>query len=76
VRDLVKLLDALYRPPWIRVALSGSADEDFLFPHVGITKVAEPTAEGAKAGGPGPGAGGLIVIAPSHAAGTRKLRQR
>ena len=44
VRDLVTLLEEIYRPSPIRVVVFDSADPDFLFPHVDMTKVAEYTA--------------------------------
>ena len=52
VRDLVGLLSALETDPEIRVMVLQSADPEFFVPHVDLTKVAEYTAEAAKAGGP------------------------
>jgi enoyl-CoA hydratase/carnithine racemase len=60
VRDLVTLLDAVYRPSPIRVVVFDSADPDFFFPHVDMTKVAEYTAEAAKAGGPDDASLGML----------------
>jgi enoyl-CoA hydratase/carnithine racemase len=67
VRDLVTLLDALYQPADIRVVVFDSADHDFLFPHVDVTKVAEYTAEAAKAGGPGDASLGMLFRRLSQA---------
>jgi len=52
VRDLVGLLDALESDDVIAVLVLDSADPDYFVPHVDLTKVAEYTAEAAKAGGP------------------------
>jgi enoyl-CoA hydratase/carnithine racemase len=52
VRDLVGLVSALESAPDVRVMVLGSADPEFFVPHVDLTKVAEYTAEAAKAGGP------------------------
>jgi enoyl-CoA hydratase/carnithine racemase len=52
VRDLVNLLDTLESSPEIRVMVLESADPEYFVPHVDLTKVAEYTAEAAKAGGP------------------------
>jgi enoyl-CoA hydratase/carnithine racemase len=67
VRDLVTLLDALYHSSDIRVVVFDSADHDFLFPHVDVTKVAEYTAEAAKAGGPGDASLGMLFRRLSQA---------
>ena len=67
VRDLVTLLDTLYNPSGIRVVVFDSADDDYLFPHVDITKVAEYTAEAAKAGGPGDESLGMLFRKLSQA---------
>jgi enoyl-CoA hydratase/carnithine racemase len=67
VRDMVTLLDALYRPSDVRVVIFGSADRDFFFPHVDITRVAEYTAEAAKAGGPGDESLGMLFHKLSQA---------
>jgi enoyl-CoA hydratase/carnithine racemase len=60
VRDLVTLIDTLYAPSPVRVVVFDSADPDFLFPHVDVTKVAAYTAEAAKAGGPGDSSLGML----------------
>lgn len=60
VRDLVALLDELSAPTAPRVVIFDSADADFFFPHVDLTKVAEYTAEAAKAGGPGDASLGML----------------
>ena len=51
VRDLVGLLGALESDQETRVVVLESADPDYFVPHVDLTKVAEYTAEAAKAGG-------------------------
>jgi len=53
VRDLVGLIGALESGQETRVVVLESADQDYFVPHVDLTKVAEYTAEAAKAGGPG-----------------------
>jgi enoyl-CoA hydratase/carnithine racemase len=52
VRDLVTLLRELESDEAARVAVLESADPEYFVPHVDLTKVAEYTAEAAKAGGP------------------------
>ena len=52
VRDLVGLVGALESDPDVRVMVLESADPEYFVPHVDLTKVAEYTAEAAKAGGP------------------------
>ena len=52
VRDLVRLLGALESGEETRVMVLESADPEYFVPHVDLTKVAEYTAEAAKAGGP------------------------
>jgi len=52
VRDLVALLGELESDQDIRVMVLESADPEYFVPHVDLTKVAEYTAEAAKAGGP------------------------
>jgi enoyl-CoA hydratase/carnithine racemase len=52
VRDLVRLLGALESGEDVRVIVLESADPEYFVPHVDLTKVAEYTAEAAKAGGP------------------------
>ncbi|MEU3461262.1 enoyl-CoA hydratase/isomerase family protein [Streptomyces sp. NPDC006733] len=60
VRDLVQLLDDLTQPGAARVVVFDSADRDFFFPHVDMTKVPEYTAEAAKGGGPGDASLGML----------------
>ena len=67
VRDLATLLGALYDTADFRVVIFDSADRDFLFPHVDVTKVAEYTAEAAKAGGPGDESLGMLFRKLSQA---------
>jgi enoyl-CoA hydratase/carnithine racemase len=52
VRDLVILFRELESDEDSRVAVLESADPEYFVPHVDLTKVAEYTAEAAKAGGP------------------------
>jgi enoyl-CoA hydratase/carnithine racemase len=52
VRDLVTLLGELESDEASRVAVLESADPEYFVPHVDLTKVAEYTAEAARAGGP------------------------
>jgi len=52
VHDLVELLGALESGQHARVMVLESADPEYFIPHVDLTKVAEYTAEAAKAGGP------------------------
>ena len=52
VRDLVSLLGKLESGEGARVMVLESADPEYFIPHVDLTKVAEYTAEAAKAGGP------------------------
>jgi enoyl-CoA hydratase/carnithine racemase len=61
VRDLVALVAALETPAEIRAVVFDSADPDFFLPHVDLTKVAEYTAEAAKAGGPGDASLGMLL---------------
>lgn len=51
VRDLVSLLGELESGQQARVVVLESADPEYFVPHVDLTKVAEYTAEAAKAGG-------------------------
>src|SRR5216683_6430518 len=60
VRDLVGLLGALESDQETRVVVLESADPDYFVPHVDLTKVAEYTAEAAKAGGPGDASLGML----------------
>jgi enoyl-CoA hydratase/carnithine racemase len=52
VRDLVTLVGELESDEGIRVVVLESADPEYFVPHVDLTKVAEYTAEAARAGGP------------------------
>ena len=52
MHDLVGLLRALESGQQTRVMVLESADPEYFVPHVDLTKVAEYTAEAAKAGGP------------------------
>ncbi|MGW7672693.1 enoyl-CoA hydratase/isomerase family protein [Streptomyces sp. NPDC054775] len=78
VRDLVALLDELGRPGAPRVVVFESADPDFFFPHVDMTKVPEYTAEAAKAGGPGDASLGMLFrkLSETRAVTVVKLRGR
>jgi len=60
VRDLVTVLSELESDANIRVMVLESADPDFFIPHVDLTKVAEYTAEAAKAGGPDDASLGML----------------
>src|SRR3954468_21976833 len=60
VRDLVTLFGALESDQVTRVVVLESADPDYFIPHVDLTKVAEYTAEAAKAGGPGDASLGML----------------
>jgi enoyl-CoA hydratase/carnithine racemase len=60
VHDLVTLLGALESDPTTRVVVLASADPDYFIPHVDLTKVAEYTAEAAKAGGPDDASLGML----------------
>ncbi|MFD6285798.1 enoyl-CoA hydratase/isomerase family protein [Streptomyces sp. NPDC060205] len=78
VRDLVGLLQELSQPDAPRVVVFDSADDDFFFPHVDMTKVAEYTAEAAKAGGPGDASLGMLFrkLSQLPAVSIAKLRGR
>ncbi|MGC5567914.1 enoyl-CoA hydratase/isomerase family protein [Streptomyces sp. FR-108] len=78
VRDLVGLLQELSRPDAPRVVVFDSADDDFFFPHVDMTKVAEYTAEAARAGGPGDASLGMLFrkLSQLPAVSIAKLRGR
>jgi enoyl-CoA hydratase/carnithine racemase len=67
VRDLVTLLGMLRNLPDVRVIVFDSADKDYMFPHVDVTKVAEYAAEAAKAGGPGDESLGMLFRKLSQA---------
>jgi len=60
VHDLVGLLGALKSDQETRVVVLESADPDYFVPHVDLTKVAEYTAEAAKAGGPDDASLGML----------------
>jgi len=60
VRDLVTLLSELESDEDIRVMVLESADPKYFVPHVDLTKVAEYTAEAAKAGGPNDASLGML----------------
>jgi enoyl-CoA hydratase/carnithine racemase len=60
VRDLVNLVGELESDQDIRVMVLESADPEYFVPHVDLTKVAEYTAEAAKAGGPGDASLGML----------------
>ena len=60
MRDLVSLFGALESDQETRVVVLESADPDYFIPHVDLTKVAEYTAEAAKAGGPGDASLGML----------------
>lgn len=60
VRDLVTLLSELESDDDIRVMVLESADPEYFVAHVDLTKVAEYTAEAAKAGGPDDASLGML----------------
>src|SRR5277367_5037745 len=60
VRDLVTLIGELESGADVRVVVLESADPDYFIPHVDLTKVAEYTAEAAKAGGPDDASPGML----------------
>ena len=60
VRDLVTLLSELESDEDSRVMVLESADPEYFVPHVDLTKVAEYTAEAAKAGGPDDASLGML----------------
>ena len=60
VRDLVTLLSELESNEDMRVMVLESADPEYFVPHVDLTKVAEYTAEAAKAGGPDDASLGML----------------
>src|SRR5689334_1584403 len=60
VRDLVSLLGDLESGRQASVVVLESADPEYFVPHVDLTKVAEYTAEAAKAGGPGDASLGML----------------
>jgi enoyl-CoA hydratase/carnithine racemase len=60
VHDLAGLLGAVESDQETRVVVLESADPDYFVPHVDLTKVAEYTAEAAKAGGPDDASLGML----------------
>ena len=60
VRDLVTLLGELESDQDTRVMVLESADPEYFVPHVDLTKVAEYTAEAARAGGPDDASLGML----------------
>ncbi len=60
VRDLVTLVGELESDQDIRVMVLESADPEYFVPHVDLTKVAEYTAEAARAGGPDDASLGML----------------
>jgi enoyl-CoA hydratase/carnithine racemase len=60
VHDLVGLFGELESGQETRVVVLESADPDYFVPHVDLTKVAEYTAEAARAGGPGDASLGML----------------
>jgi len=60
VRDLVTLIGEVNGDDGIHVVVFDSADPDFLFPHVDLTKVAEYTAEAGRGAGPGDASLGVL----------------
>src|SRR5215471_14952734 len=60
VRDLVSLFGALESDQEARVVVLESADTEYFVPHVDLTRVAEYTAEAAKAGGPDDASLGML----------------
>jgi enoyl-CoA hydratase/carnithine racemase len=61
VRDLVALVAELESSDDVRVVVLESADHEYFVPHVDLTKVAEYTAEAAKAGGPDDASLGMLL---------------
>jgi enoyl-CoA hydratase/carnithine racemase len=60
VHDLVTLLGELESEEDVRVMVLESADPEYFVPHVDLTKVAEYTAEAARAGGPDDASLGML----------------
>jgi enoyl-CoA hydratase/carnithine racemase len=60
VRDFVALLSELAAGEGVRVMVLESADPGYFVPHVDLTKVAEYTAEAARAGGPDDASLGML----------------
>jgi enoyl-CoA hydratase/carnithine racemase len=74
VRDLVSLLSALESGQETRVVVLESADPDYFVPHVDLTKVAEYTAEAAKAGGPDDASLGMLCTSSASCRSSRSRR--
>ncbi|TXS40302.1 enoyl-CoA hydratase/isomerase family protein [Streptomyces sp. uw30] len=67
VRDLVSLVDTLYRDPGdVRVAVIESASAEYFSAHVDLTAIPQYTAEAAKAGGPGDASLGMFLYKLAH----------
>ena len=60
VRDFVALQGELNADEGARVMVLESADPEYFVPHVDLTRVAEYTAEAAKAGGPDDASLGML----------------
>ncbi|MEV8631286.1 enoyl-CoA hydratase/isomerase family protein [Streptosporangium sp. NPDC051023] len=60
VHDLASLFGELATTQDIRAVVLESADPEYFVPHVDLTKVADYTAEAAKAGGPGDASLGML----------------
>jgi enoyl-CoA hydratase/carnithine racemase len=60
VRDLVRLLSEVASGRDVRVMVLESVDSEYFVPHVDLTRVAEYTAEAAKAGGPDDASLGML----------------
>jgi enoyl-CoA hydratase/carnithine racemase len=60
VRDLVSLISEAESGQDVRVLVLESADPEYFVPHVDLTRVAEYTAEAAKAGGPDDASLGML----------------
>lgn len=78
VRDLVGLLDDIHSRQDIRVVVLDTADPEYFIAHVDITKIAEYTAEAAKAGGPDDASLGMLLrkLSAAPAVTIAKLRGR
>ena len=69
VRDFVALQGELTADEGARVMVLESADPEYFVPHVDLTRVAEYTAEAAKAGGAGRRIAGHALAQAQRAAG-------
>ena len=74
VRDLVGLLGALESDQETRVVVLKSADPDYFVPQVDLTKLAEYTAEAAKAGGPDDASLGMLCTSSASWMSSRSRR--